>query len=61
MTLGLKFLLCLNGNFFNFKKTSNIMDFQLQQMHSCESVGEGVCITKTGTGRNCNTYTIIQC
>ena len=30
---------------------SNIMDFQLQQIHSCESVGQGVCITKMRRSR----------
>ena len=62
MTLGLKFLLCLNGKFFNFKKKlhSDIMDFQLQQMYSCEVLTKGVCITRVqGTGRNYS-YNIIQ-
>ena len=47
MTLGLKFLLCLNGKFFDFnskKLHSDIMDFQLQQMYSCEVVGKAKCL-----------------
>ena len=36
MTLGLKFILCLNGKLFDFKKPSDIMDFQLQQIYFCE-------------------------
>ena len=41
MTLGLKFLLYLNVKFFSFQKlNSDIMDFQLQQMYSCEVVGK---------------------
>ena len=31
---------------------SDIMDFQLQWMRSCETVGKGICITRMGTGRN---------
>ena len=35
------------------KLHSDIMDFQLQQIYSYdEVVGEGVCITRMGTGRN---------
>ena len=60
MTLGLKFILCLSGKFFDFKKLhSDIMDFQLQKMYSCQVVGKGVCITRMGTGRNYS-YNIIQ-
>ena len=41
MTLGLKFLLYLNVKFFAFRKlNSDIMDFQLQQIYSCEIVGK---------------------
>ena len=29
-------------------------------MHSWETVGIGICITRMGTGRNCNAYTTIQ-
>ena len=43
MTLKLKFLLL------------DIMDFQLQNMYSWETVGKGVCIPKMGTGRNYHT------
>ena len=31
---------------------SDIMDFQFQQIYSCETVGKGVCITRIGTDRN---------
>ena len=35
------------------KLHSDIMDFQSQQIYSYdEVVGEGVCITRMGTGRN---------
>ena len=53
MSLGLKFLLCLNEKYFNFKKNhSDIMDFQSQQKHSCVTVGTDVSITRMGTGRS---------
>ena len=29
-------------------------------MHSCETVGIIICITRMDTGRNCNEHTIIQ-
>ena len=35
------------------------MDFQLQQMYSCEVVGKGVCIAAMSKGRNYS-YNIIQ-
>ena len=34
------------------KLHSDIMDFWLQQMYSCDVVGKGVCIARMGTGRN---------
>ena len=37
------------------------MDFQLQQMYYCATVGKGVCITRLDAGRNCRAYTIMQC
>ena len=47
-------------NFLISKKLHlDIMDFQLQQMYSCEAVGKGVCIIRIGTGRNYS-YNIIQ-
>ena len=46
MTLGLKFLLYINGKIFHFKKChSNIMDFQLEQMSFCKVVDKDVSIT----------------
>ena len=32
------------------------MDFQLQQIHSCEIVSKGVSITRMGTGKNCSEH-----
>ena len=61
MNLGMKFLLCLNEKCFLFKKKkkhSVIMDFPLQWVHSCETVNEGISITRMGTGRKCSAYTI---
>ena len=59
MTLGLEFLLCLNGKIFDFKKLhSDIIDFQLQQMYSCEVVGKGVCIARMSKGNY--SYNVIQ-
>ena len=40
------------------KKHSVIMDFPLQWVHSCETVNEGISITRMGTGRKCSAYTI---
>ena len=55
ITLGLRFLLYLNGKLINFKKPySNIMDFHL-------TVGKSVCIARMGTGRKWSAYAIIQC
>ena len=40
-------------NFLILKELhADIIDFQLQQMFSCEVVGKGLCITGMGTGRN---------
>ena len=63
VNLGMKFLLCLNEKCFLFKKKqqkkhSVIMDFPLQWVHSCETVNEGISITRMGTGRKCSAYTI---
>ena len=33
----------------------DIMDIQLQQMYSCETVDKRACITRMGTGRNYHT------
>ena len=53
MTLALKFLLCLNGKIFDFKKTSlRYYGFSVATNVSCEIVGKGVCITRMGY--NCN-------
>ena len=53
MNLGLKFLLCLNGKIFGFENLhSDIIEIQLQEIHSCKTVGKGVCITRVGKGRN---------
>ena len=38
-----------------------IMGFELQQIHSCETVGKGVCVTRMSAGRNNSAFTIIQC
>ena len=43
------------------KLHSDIMDFQLPSIHSCETVGKGVCIARMDIGRNNIAYTIIQC
>ena len=41
------------GNVLISKKFhSDIMEFQLQQMHSCDNMGKGVCITRICTCRN---------
>ena len=52
MTLGLKFLLCLNENFFISKNLHSNMVFQSQ---SCETVSKVVCITRMGTDKNYST------
>ena len=40
---------------------SDIMDFLLKWMYSCETVGKGVCITRIDIGRNYSAQTISQC
>ena len=56
LCLELKFLLFPNERFLISNKLhSDVMDFQL---HSCETVGIGICITRMGTSRNCNAYTL---
>ena len=41
------------GNVLISKKfRSDIMEFQLQQMHSCENMVKGVCITRINTCGN---------
>ena len=61
MTLGLKFLLCLNGKFSDFKRTSFIYyEFSIAINVFLQDF-KGVCITRMGTDKNCSTYTIIQC
>ena len=58
ITLGLKLLLYPNEKLFDFKLPhSYILNFQWQEMYSCETV----CITRESKGRNCSTYTIMQC
>ena len=53
MTLGLKFLLCLSGHFFNSKKTLFMYyGFSVATNVYCEVVGKSVCITRMGAGRN---------
>ena len=59
MTLGLKFLLCINGK--DFKKLYSDMYFQLQQMYSCETVGKGACLARIGGSKNYSANTMIQC
>ena len=45
MTLGLTFLLCLNGKFFDFKKTPFRYWFSVAiNAHSCETAGKGVSV-----------------
>ena len=57
MTLGLKFILCLNGKRFDFKKTlSRYYGFSV----AINLFLWGVSITRMDTNRNCSTYTIIQ-
>ena len=40
---------------------SDIMDFHLQQICSCEAMGKGVCITRVGIGRNYIACKIVRC
>ena len=40
---------------------SDIMDFHLQQICSCEAMGKDVCITRVGIGRNYITCKIVRC
>ena len=62
MALALKFLLCLKGKFFDFKKKLfryYRYSVKLQQMFSCEVVGKGLCIARMSIDRNYS-YNIIQ-
>ena len=66
LNLGFKFLFYLNGNCFNFKKKTkkknkDFIDFQLRQIHLCETVGKCISIATMGTGRNYKSYSITQC
>ena len=54
MTLGLKFLLCINGKNFDFKKNS----IQILSIFSCNKC---VVMKLMGTDRNYRTNTIIHC
>ena len=57
MSLGLKFLLCLNEKYFDFKKKPfRYYGFSIAIETFFVTVGTDVSITRMGTGRNCSAY-----